>query len=321
MKIWNKFKNFFILLRTFIIDIKEFSFSVAIGRLVRDLPFMSWDRRRTFYEQRICKYLKRKYTGFIYKCLENYDKTKSKRQNERYIWVMWWQGEDSMPPIVKACFSQLNSVANSCKVVLLTKDNLDCYISLPQHVIKKFESGKIQNANFSDIIRCCLLNKYGGVWLDATVWADRIPEEMFDIDFYTLSAPGMFPEFINRGRISTFVLASKYTNAQFFYLLETLLTKYWEEHSKAIDYLYFNFFIELVFYTLPELRKSFYVMSENRDFYWLNLNINKEYVKDEFMQMMEKSPLQKVTYRKELILETDNRLTNYGYITKKGGIF
>lgn len=104
--------------------------------------------------------------------------TKSNRLVEKYyVWVYWGQGENQMPPLVKACYRQLTYYNSDVKLV--TNHNLSEYINLPVEIYKRVQKGEIGWANYSDIIRNTLLARYGGLWLDATVWVSgKIP---FDI--------------------------------------------------------------------------------------------------------------------------------------------
>lgn len=84
------------------------------------------------------------------------------------IWIFWSHGEENMPELVKSCYSQLCKLHNN--VTLLTCNNIYSYINLPSIIFKKANNGELSWAHVSDIIRTTLLSKYGGLWLDATVW-------------------------------------------------------------------------------------------------------------------------------------------------------
>lgn len=97
------------------------------------------------------------------------------------IWVFWMQGEAQMPPLVKMCYRQLTA---HNRVTLLTLENLGDYISLPTYIWEKFHSGMIMPAHLADIVRVTLLEKYGGVWVDATCFVPReLPDYFFSHSF------------------------------------------------------------------------------------------------------------------------------------------
>lgn len=93
------------------------------------------------------------------------------------IWFFWGQGENEMPVLVKACYNQLQTFNQNIKLVTLK--NLHEFITIDKQILTKVYNKQIKWANFSDIIRMSLLSKYGGLWLDSTVWVKgKIP---FDI--------------------------------------------------------------------------------------------------------------------------------------------
>lgn len=49
--------------------------------------------------------------------------------NDKNIWVFWAQGENSMPPLVKACYNSLIKNANGHKVILVNMENLSKYLT------------------------------------------------------------------------------------------------------------------------------------------------------------------------------------------------
>ena len=79
--------------------------------------------------------------------------------------------------------------AEGVPVRILTKDNFKEYIDIPDYVLEKYEHGLILPAHLSDIVRCCLLYKYGGVWLDSTIlMCGPMPGECMEYCFCALRA-------------------------------------------------------------------------------------------------------------------------------------
>ena len=89
-----------------------------------------------------------------------------------YIWVFWWQGMESMPPLIKACINNLKKKSGNRKVILLTKDNYSNYVNIPVNILNKVKKGQLTYTFFSDILRFNLLSKHGGIWIDATLYID-----------------------------------------------------------------------------------------------------------------------------------------------------
>ena len=86
------------------------------------------------------------------------------------IFVCWLQGEEAMPPVVKACYASIKHFAQNHPVVLITSENLSQWVAIPDHILRKVGEGKITLTHFSDIIRANLIAKYNAIWLDATIY-------------------------------------------------------------------------------------------------------------------------------------------------------
>ncbi|MFN1620004.1 capsular polysaccharide synthesis protein [Vibrio rotiferianus] len=79
------------------------------------------------------------------------------------IWIFWYQGIDNAPTIVRKCVDSWVLKNPDWSVVILEKENLSKYIDDDFHPL-------LSIAHRSDLIRLSLLEKYGGLWVDATVY-------------------------------------------------------------------------------------------------------------------------------------------------------
>lgn len=86
------------------------------------------------------------------------------------VWVLWWQGIENAPKIVYRCYESVLEAFKEWKITLLTEQNWNNYVTLPDDILDKFRKGVIPMAQFSDLLRLQLLIKYGGLWIDATVY-------------------------------------------------------------------------------------------------------------------------------------------------------
>lgn len=83
------------------------------------------------------------------------------------VFVYWGQGIDSAPPIVQACYRKLKKVVPADSLVTLSESNVRNFINIPDYVNRiRLE----HYANYSDYIRVAFLAKYGGAWVDATLF-------------------------------------------------------------------------------------------------------------------------------------------------------
>ena len=74
-----------------------------------------------------------------------------------------------MPEIVSICYKSLLEHSSSKTVNLITSENLNEYILVPDFIKGYLDKGKISRTHFADYIRIMLLAKYGGLWIDASV--------------------------------------------------------------------------------------------------------------------------------------------------------
>lgn len=174
------------------------------------------------------------------------------------IWQYWAQGYENMPTIVKQCLDSVDKWKGDYTVIRLTDQNLSDYIQLPDYIIQKKKQGIIPLAQFSDILRVCLLSTYGGVWLDATIMlTGPLPKRYSEMDFFVFQRD---PEEPNKkywenvyafyfgwskgfrvNMLSSVMFAHK--NSIVIKELCNAMLYYWDTHDTLPDY----FFLQILF--------------------------------------------------------------------------
>ena len=91
-----------------------------------------------------------------------------RRPSDR-VWVLWLQGMDNAPELVRACHNSLLEYLPDKQVTVLSEKTLDDFVDLPGYIRDKHKAGKIPMAQYSDLIRANLLVNHGGAWVDSTV--------------------------------------------------------------------------------------------------------------------------------------------------------
>ena len=100
------------------------------------------------------------------------------------IWLFWNTGLEKAPEIVRTCYQSVKKYAGR-QVVLLTENNVQNYINMPDYLNEKLKSGVLPLAIYTDLMRVALLEHYGGTWMDATILlTDEIPQEILNSDFF-----------------------------------------------------------------------------------------------------------------------------------------
>ena len=170
------------------------------------------------------------------------------------IWVCWWSGEKSAPELVKQCIKSIRKNAGCHPVNLVTETNVGEYLNVNQCIYEKFKAGHIGAAHFSDYLRVSLLEQYGGIWLDATMFCSQaIPEEFFNLPFFTCKSEVKKGYYISDFQWVTFCLAGWKHNV-FYRFMKDAFEYYWCTKDTAIDYLFFDAIIYIAKKTIPSIR-------------------------------------------------------------------
>jgi len=82
------------------------------------------------------------------------------------IWIYWEQEWDKAPELVKLCLDSWVAHNPDWEVIQLGEKNLSKYITIDVPL----QGREITRTGYSNIVRLTLLEKYGGVWVDATTF-------------------------------------------------------------------------------------------------------------------------------------------------------
>lgn len=156
------------------------------------------------------------------------------------VFVFWWQGLDGAPDIVKSCIASMRRHIGSHPLVVITRDNVRDYVDIPAYIYEKVERKIITLTHFSDILRFALLERYGGLWLDATIMITRdIDEDVFHSRFFTEKAKLTHEDdafrFIGAPYWNGYLVGG-HKGLTFFSLMKNLFFDYWKHNDIQLDY-------------------------------------------------------------------------------------
>lgn len=180
------------------------------------------------------------------------------------IWICWWTGEETASPLVKQCIRSIRKNAGNHPVHLITQDNYSGYLKIPDYILEKVQGGSMCVANFSDYLRFSLLGKYGGLWLDATIFSSApLESSLFSSPLFTCKGTLGDPSgYLSRYRWTSFCFGG-YCNNVLFRYMKTAFEVYWKRNDWAIDYLLVDYLINLAYETLPSCRQLLDAIPEN----------------------------------------------------------
>lgn len=161
------------------------------------------------------------------------------------IWILWLQGEQYAPPLVKACINSVKQNApKKMEIIVLDEKIIRKYVDFPNEIWEKREKGIIPNAQFSDLVRIDLLCRYGGIWIDSTVLCTG-----YDKQFEYIANAPLFVykdmDLIKQDWMPTIAsnwLISAYSNSKILLMTRKLLFEYWKKNNRLVDYYIFHFF-------------------------------------------------------------------------------
>lgn len=191
-------------------------------------------------------YLKEKYHSF----LSSLPRYTVQGKTPKIIWWCWLQGETQAPAICKAGLSSIYKHFSDFDVRIISNENINQYISIPEYISEKHNKGIIPHPQFSDIIRSILLTQYGGVWIDSTVYCTGY-------HFPVLNQPlFVFQNWkFNQHRAilaSNWLIASCPSHPIIRTTLDLLL-EYWKNNNELIDYFLFHLLFHLAVEEYPQL--------------------------------------------------------------------
>ena len=223
----------------------------------------------------------------------------SKKPN--IIWICWLQGEEKAPEIVKMCINSIRKFyQNKYKIVIITNQNIDNYVgensggenNIPNYIFEKRKKGYITNTQFSDILRLCLLAKYGGIWMDATIFlSNKIPEIIINSDFFAFHADCPYT-----GN-SWFLVSNK--NNILVNCLRALMLEYWKYENKMIDYFLFYIFFNIIIDKNEKCKNEWLKIPVfyDKHCYDLFTIIFQKYDKFKYEAIKEKTAINKLSYK------------------------
>lgn len=227
------------------------------------------------------------------------------------VWMLWWQGADQMPPMISLCYkSILKSFDGVAEVVLLTEKNIFEYVSLPDYIEEKRKCGIITLTHYSDIVRFHLMNKFGGLWIDATYYAaNKAPKDIFTHQMYTIRIP--HPEvkcnndFIWYDWAGNFMKLPKGSTLGNF--MEEAFLYYWRNHNVLMEYYFIDHLIRIAYENIPGIKEEIQSCGYNNIFtHKLLPLLNQTDSVEEFEKIKAETTFFKLTTKTEYVAVTDD---------------
>lgn len=248
---------------------------------------------------KLLKKIRKKYKRDIIDCKNKLINNNLEHDNSNKIWMYWGQGIENAPELVQKCYNSIKENISSKEIIMLNDSTYKEYVSFPEHIQKKIDSGVITKTHFSDLLRLELLIKHGGTWIDSTVYCSGNNYEKFmfedDLFFFQCLKPGLDG---HANCISSWFLTAK-TNNEILLLTRELLYKYWKTHTKMIDYFLLHDFMQIALETYEDDWKKV-ILVDNATEHILLLNFNEEYNEELWNYVKNQRAFHKLSYKMKI---------------------
>lgn len=112
----------------------------------------------------------------------------------KIIWILWFQGWENTPKVVHKCRTTWIEHNSDWTIHFLTLKNLSDFVDLDT-VLPGYKEKNLPPEALSNVIRLALLIKYGGVWIDSTVYCNKplndwLPQHVIPSGFFAFANPG-----------------------------------------------------------------------------------------------------------------------------------
>lgn len=238
------------------------------------------------------------YKNYIRK-LEIFDNWYDKNllhESSNKIWICWFQGIENAPDLVRKCYKSIIENVIDKEIIVITKENIFEYVEFPKFILDKWNRGIITHTHMTDLLRLELLIRYGGMWLDATVFCsgNNIPNYYFDSDifFYQCLKPGRDG---HASYISSWLISAK-TNNKILMATQYLCYEYWKKHNSMIDYFLLHDFMSIVLDYYSEDWKNV-IPRDNAAPHILLLRLFEQYDERTWESIKEQTCFHKLSYK------------------------
>ncbi len=165
----------------------------------------------------------------------------------RTVWMLWQQGWDKAPNLVKACAESWQERNPGWEVKLLDQESLLDHVEGYENV--RTTLTRQARANMA---RTMLLHQHGGVWADATLYCGRPLDEWLPYaarsGFFVFSDPRPYRRLDN-----WFIVGAK--GNHFIGAMLELFFAYWERFEKPHRYFWMIYLMEYLSRNDPEARR------------------------------------------------------------------
>lgn len=271
-----------------------------LGKFLGQIPYVIGENNaRKICEKRhntTREFLEKEFYEFII----NYEFTTCNQKNSKIIWTLWMQGYENAPELVKSTIDSIRKFAelNNFQFILLEENTIEKYIVFPKLIKEKMDLGVIDYTKISDILRVSLLAKYGGTWVDATIYMkEEFDSSLLLQNYYTIKTGGIedYSPNISNNRWKGFFLSG---NSSLFSFTRDFFFEYYSRYDIAVDYLLIDYIFDMAYKYDEKIKNQMLELEKsNPDLFWLESHLGDKFDQKVWDNITETTKVFKTTYK------------------------
>ena len=271
-----------------------------LGKFLGQIPYVIGENNaRKICEKRhnaTREFLEKEFYEFII----NYEFNTCNQKNSKIIWTLWMQGYQSAPELVKSTIDSIRKFAelNNFQFILLEENTIEKYIVFPKLIKEKMDLGVIDYTKISDILRVSLLAKYGGTWVDATIYMkEEFDSSLLLQNYYTIKTGGIedYSPNISNNRWKGFFLSG---NSSLFSFTRDFFFEYYSRYDIAVDYLLIDYIFDMAYKYDEKIKNQMLELEKsNPNLFWLESHLGDKFDQKVWDNITETTKVFKTTYK------------------------
>ena len=271
-----------------------------LGKFLGQIPYVIGENNaRKICEKRhnaTREFLEKEFYEFII----NYEFNTCNQKNSKIIWTLWMQGYENAPELVKSTIDSIRKFAelNNFQFILLEENTIEKYIVFPKLIKEKMDLGVIDYTKISDILRVSLLAKYGGTWVDATIYMkEEFDSSLLLQNYYTIKTGGIedYSPNISNNRWKGFFLSG---NSSLFSFTRDFFFEYYSRYDIAVDYLLIDYIFDMAYKYDEKIKNQMLELEKsNPDLFWLESHLGDKFDQKVWDNITETTKAFKTTYK------------------------
>ncbi|MEP7242008.1 MAG: capsular polysaccharide synthesis protein [Devosia sp.] len=220
------------------------------------------------------------------------------------VWQFWAQGWEGAPPIVRSCVESVRANTSGRQHVLLSVDTLKDYLDFSPEAVARFQFWSWTKV--ANLVRLMLLEKYGGTWIDATVFlAAPLPRYVEDSPLFVFRR--------NDFRLLANWFMHSVQGHPLISACRVAYERYWMTTKERQSYFMFHFIVEAVVLSSRSLLQMWEEIPERPVPRELQDALDEPFDAERLREIFARSLIQKLSYKDEP-LPSDGPLTFRQYI-------